>query len=96
MILFRSASSFAADLSFLATLETLEILLSRISRSEKISSKLIVSISRSGFGARVRLSGSTVLEGDPNESLLLRVLPVFRDQQEDPTNHREGEGSSMK
>lgn len=56
----------------------------------------IYSISRSGFGARVRLSGSTVLEGDPNESLLLRVLPVFRDQQEDPTNHREGEGSSMK
>ena len=43
------ASSFACSLSILAPFATLAILRSRISRSEKISSRLIVSMSRSGF-----------------------------------------------
>ena len=45
----RRAASLAAVLSILACLPTLAILLSRISISEKISSRLMVSISRRGF-----------------------------------------------
>ena len=48
---FRRSSisfSFLADLSLFASFATLEYLLSKISRSEKISSRLIVSISRIG------------------------------------------------
>ena len=48
MILSNNSNSFATALSLRATFVAFAIRLSRISISEKISSKLIVSISRSG------------------------------------------------